>query len=221
MSKSPPTRPHRHPRGLAGTSVLALALLILLQVPIAPASSWAAGLESAAASILAAQPEEVRQRVLRGEITQVDAKQGVDFQALLTFQKPIDRVSKLLSQTQRQMEFRRDLKHSATLAVFHDGALERQRMRFGFFDFVVHLRYVVDAAGRSIRWQLDDRYDNDMRRLSGYWELHPLGASQTLARFGSKIDVGLPTPARVKRRATLTDIERVRRWVDSEGTWRP
>lgn len=198
-------------------------------------------LEALADAILAAQPEAIRQRVLRGEIVQVEPEGDLAFQALLIFERPIDRVAGLLRQPERQIEFRKDLKQSATLAILENGAVQRQRMRYGFFDFVVHLRYVIDAAGRSIRWSLDDRYENDLRRLDGYWELHPFpspqiassqsanseianaetGSTRTLASFGSRVELGRFTPWMLQRRATLVDIERVREWVNSEGTWRP
>ncbi|MDJ0789481.1 MAG: hypothetical protein QNK05_21970 [Myxococcota bacterium] len=219
MTREAPHRLLSLARTLAALSLI--LLLPLLTVGLLPASAGAGGSESSGSDILAAQPEVIRHRVLRGEIAQIEPDPGLFFQALLTFERPVDRVSNLLGQTERQTEFRKDLKQAATLAVFQDGALQRQRMRYGFFDFVVHLRYVVDVAGRRIQWALDDRFENDLRRLNGYWELHPLTESRTLARFGSQVELRLPTPATLQREATRRDIERVQRWVNSEGLWRP
>ena len=215
MKREAPQRPLSLAQTLAAVSLI----LVLALAPSVVAT--AGGSESSGDEILAAQPEAIRARILRGEIAQVEPEAGLAFQALLTFERPIERVSSLLGQTERQMEFRKHLKQAATLAVFQDGALQRQRIRYGFFDLVVHLRYVVDAAGRRIQWALDDRFENDLRRLNGYWELHPLSESRTLARFGSRVELRLPAPVIVQREATRRDIERVQRWVNSEGAWRP
>ena len=86
------------------------------------------------------------------------------------------------------------------------------------------LRYRVDFAARRISWQLDDTYPSQLRRVDGYWELFVMGDDQTLGRFGVQVDVG-PVPASLQEYATRRSIpktmENARRWIDSDGRWRP
>lgn len=195
--------------------ILVLPTLLLVA---APPAAWGAG--ESAGIVLAAQPEDVVRRVLGGEVVLLESRDDAYVRAILGFERPIENVAGLLRQVGRQREFRSAVKESSTLAVFEGGALERQQMRYAFFEIVAHLRYTFEEAGHRIRWALDEHYQNDLRRAEGYWQLYEMG-DRTLAHFGSLVDVGAPAPRFIQRSATRTDLLRVQRWVNSGGTWRP
>ena len=67
--------------------------------------------------------------------------------------------------------------------------------------------------------------ENDLRDVSGFWQLYDLDETHTLARFGTRVDVGPALPGFLQDYATRKNVpqtmDHVRRWVDSNGTWRP
>jgi len=149
---------------------------------------------------------------------------GPRVEAYVLFDRPIRRVYELLSATGRQPEFRTDLARQLTVSRDADGVVEEQHLRVLFVEVVYRLRYRLDPPARRIEWHLDPSFDNDLRRLDGFWELHELDASHTLARFGTAIDVGEAMPAFVEesmtRHATARTLARCREWVNADGAAR-
>jgi hypothetical protein len=173
-------------------------------------------------ALLLAQPEEVGEELRRDRIALLDDGGDGSTDVLVIFRSSLGRVMHLLSQTGRQNEYRTDLESStATLASFEDGALERQHMRYLFVDIIVHLRYRIDADRHRIEWTLDPSYENDLNHVEGSWELQALSADSTLGWFRTRVDLGVPIPRFLQARTIRTDVDAVRQWVDSGGTWRP
>ncbi len=94
-----------------------------------------------------------------------------------------------------------------------------------FASVVYRLRERRDRATERLSWDLDPSFDNDLRRMQGFWELHELGEDRTLGRFGSTVDVGRAVPRMIQdvlsRKTVLRTVENTRKWVDSDGRWRP
>jgi len=199
---------------------IALGLVVL-----GGATSPASGEQDFAGAGLArllAQPEEVGEALRRDHIALLDGGDAGLFELLVIFESPLERVMHLLGQTGRQREYRTDLESStATLAAFPDGALERQHMRFLFVDIVVYLRYRIDPDRHRIDWTLDPSYDSDLDRVEGSWDLYPLTADRTFGRYRTRVDIGAPIPRFLQTPTILRDVDAVRQWVDSGGTWRP
>jgi hypothetical protein len=72
---------------------------------------------------------------------------------------------------------------------------------------------------------LDERFENDLAVLEGFWEFHALEDGRTLGRFGTRVDAGAAIPAFMQRdltrRSVVKTMENCRTWVDSDGAWRP
>jgi hypothetical protein len=198
--------------------ILALALL---------ASPRAAGAEGTpAGAILDAQPRELVTRLFEKKVVLLaNAGNSSLVEALVLFQKPRDETLKLLIQTARQPEFRPELAKVIEIERTPEGTVEEQRMKIMFVSVVYRLRYRVDAPAWRIEWRLDDRFDNALSEVQGFWELHELDAGNTLARFGTVVDVGPALPGPLQDWATRKNVpqtlDRTRRWVDSDGRWRP
>lgn len=130
---------------------------------------------------------------------------------------------RLISQTGRQMEFRPELKAIEILETYDGGTLERQRLKIMFTNIVYHLRYTVDFEAHRVSWELDASRDNDLKEVSGFWELYVLDEERTLVRFGTRVDVGsLPSFLQdyATRKNVPKSLQNARRWVNSDGTWR-
>jgi hypothetical protein len=145
--------------------------------------------------------------------------------ALVLFEQPHQRAFRYLAQTERQGEYRTDLKKVRTLRWFEGGNIDEHVMKILFVKISYRLRYHLDAEAGSIRWELDPDFETRLHRLEGSWELYELDEGRTLARFGTRVDAGPAVPGIVQDYATRKNVprtlERVRRWVDSGGTWRP
>jgi len=181
--------------------------------------------------LLGAQPGEIVQRlheeklVMMQEVREAGSLSGGLLVALVLFEQPAEVAYRHLSQTARQVEYRPEVTAIETVAVHEAGPVDVHHIRVLFRRFQYRLKYSLDAEARQIRWDLDADFDNDLRHVSGFWELYPMGEQRTLARFGTSIDVGPAVPAFLQDWITRKNIpgsmERARRWVDSKGTYRP
>lgn len=125
----------------------------------------------------------------------------------------------------RQVEFRRDVEAIRRIESGREESLDEFHMRILFVKIVYRLRRRVDFAAARIEWNLDPAFENDLRRLEGFWQLYALDAARTLGEFGTLVDVGPALPAAFQDLATRSTLPRTlehcRRWVDSGGSWRP
>jgi hypothetical protein len=145
--------------------------------------------------------------------------------ALVLFERPKDFVRQMLVQTSRQKEYRPELKRLEPIESTPEGSLDEYRIRVMFVNITYRMRYVVDREHCRISWALDPEFENDLQDVEGFWELHEIDAGRTLARFGTRVDVGPAVPGFIQDFATQKNVpqtvDRTRRWVDSGGTWRP
>lgn len=177
-----------------------------------------------AQAMLAAHGPEVREELDKeGMVLLPSDGDGKFITALVLFDKPPDVALDLLRQTARQGEFRPELKKTETMEQMPDGSVELQQLRILFTNIRYHLRYRVDPETRRITWQLHEELENDLSEVSGFWELHPMEPDRTLARFGTRVDVGgLPEFLQdyATRKNVPKTLENTRKWVNSGGTWR-
>ncbi len=148
------------------------------------------------------------------------------FEALVIFDLPPDRVMDLLSQTTRQREFRPDVASIKTIRQTKDGSVDEHRMRIMFIKIVYRLRYKVSAENGLIQWKLEpEPPENGVEEIEGFWELHSMQLGRTLARFGTRVQVGNALPSFLEDMVTRSklpgSIENTRKWVNSNGTYRP
>jgi hypothetical protein len=205
-------------------------LLLLAQVVSGAGESPQAQQGPATAeSILAQEPPELVERLFEQKMLLVEvAKQegeGTLFVAYVVFEKPRSRVVQLLIQPERQTEYRPELRHVEVVERGPDTRVDEHRIKIMFTSVVYRLRVRRDRKTERLSWHLDPSFDNDLRRMQGFWELHELGEDRTLGRFGSSVDVGGAVPRMLQdalsRKTVLRTVENTRKWVDSDGRWRP
>lgn len=146
--------------------------------------------------------------------------------ALVLFDQPRARVTGLLREAERQTEYRPELVAVRTVTARDGQRVDEQRIRILFHELVYRVRYREDSSGR-LSWDLDQGFENDLARMRGFWEFYEFEADpgRTLGRFGSDVDVGRAVPRFVQkglgRKTVFRYVENLRRWIDSDGTWRP
>ena len=146
-------------------------------------------------------------------------------QGLVLFSKPYTQVWQLLTQTHRQREYREELAELTHFERTESAVVERHRIRMLFVGLSYHLRYEFDPSRCHIEWSLAPNYQNDIEQISGVWDLYTLGGDRTLGRLGTAVRVGKAMPKSMQDSITRAKVpeslENVRRWVDSDGKWRP
>ncbi len=157
-----------------------------------------------------------------------DSGEGKDkkslIQASIVFDQPIDKVWDLLKHTERQKEYLPHLKEAEIVSGNKDGNITQFLLKIAFFN----VRYRVDHKFQNdtyrLTWNLDPNYKNDLKELYGYYHLYKIDNTHTLARYGSKVDVGAIIPAFIEDYLTRKDLPKalnaVKKWVDSDGKYR-
>jgi hypothetical protein len=203
-----------------GPCLAALGLALASATMPRPASADPVG----AAAILATVPAEEQEQLRKEKVLLLAGGDTTHVTGLVIFDEPVDRVMALLSQTGRGGEFRPELENDETVEAYPDGTVQEEELGILFTHITYFLRYRVDPSARRITWDLDPTRHNDIRQVSGSWELYDMGDGRTLARFGVEVDVGA-LPAFLQEYATRkkvpTTLENARRWIDSDGRWRP
>jgi hypothetical protein len=150
---------------------------------------------------------------------------GGGAQAFVLFQRPRLEVLRLLASTPRQKEYRPELTRLEVIEASERGDVAEYRVRFMLTTLVYRARHGWDLESGRVWWTLDPSFDNDMQVLDGLWELRELDARRTLGRFTTRIHLGPALPAFLQDYATRkqlpSSMEKLRRWVDSGGRWRP
>ena len=146
-------------------------------------------------------------------------------QGLVVFSQPYALVWRLLTQTERQREYRPELTEITNVERFENGVVDRHRISVLFVRLTYYLRYELDPAAWHIEWSLAPNYENGVQQISGTWDLFDLGGGRTLGRLGSTVRVGAVLPRSLQEAITRNKLsetlDNVRQWVDSGGKWRP
>jgi hypothetical protein len=188
------------------------------------------GARPSAEDVLAGEPPALVEQLLgEGTVLLDDAGEGTEsfVVAYVVFERSLEDVLDLLRQAERQTEYRPELRAVRTVADLPDGRVDEHRLRILFKNLTYRLRYREEDGGAHLSWSLDEGYENDIRRLDGFWDLYTFdrSAARTLGRFGSNVDVGAGVPRFIQegmsRKTVVRYIENCRRWVDSDGRWRP
>ena len=209
----------------ASSAKFLLVALALVFVGVAT-SQQAKRTHTSAAKILAAQTDRVRAAFESEGLIMLDemSPEG-HVRALVRFEQPRRRVIRLLSQTARHHEFRPELKEIESHGWDESGTLETHRMRIMFIRIDYRLRTQFDWPGYRIWWGLDPDFDNGLEEVEGFWELFELDHRNTLGRFGTKVSVGAGLPNWVQDSVTRKNVPQamhnVKRWVDTDGKYRP
>ena len=213
-----------HPRVVCACAVVGAALLAFCAGSVHAQSEPPASAED----VLSRQPAGMRERLEHQKVVILTPEAGnADHwvKALAIFERSRDEVMHLIAQSTRQIEYRPEITAISTVEHFPHGTVDEHQLRILFVKLTYRLRAQIDYAKGRAWWSLDERFANDLARLDGYWEFYELGPSRTLGAFGTVVDIGPALPGFLQDLATRKNVpqtvDHTRRWVDSNGTWRP
>lgn len=205
------------------------ALLALLGLALA-AEAHEGSAPTTADEMLAAYPPDLVARlreekvILLQEFSEAEAHGGM-IHALVLFDRPRNEVLRMLIQSPREIEFRPELSRADLVEEYAGGHVIDYELRMMLMTMHYRARHAWDFDAGTLEWSLVPEADNDLAALEGRWELFALGPDRTLARFGTRIDVGPALPAYLQDLATRQKLpeamRNVRLWVESGGTYRP
>jgi len=210
-----------------------LAASFVTTVPFAPEARAidAPTPANSASEILSAQPEELIRRlnekkvVILQEVRERGALSGGLILGYVIFSKPVDLVYRLLAETSRQREYRPEVTSIETVRRDEFGPVDEHHLKILFRRFSYRLVYRLEPEMHRISWRLAEDYENDLRAVEGFWELFPIDEEHTLGRFGTQVDVGPAVPGFLQDWITRKNVpramEQVRKWIDSDGSYRP
>jgi hypothetical protein len=145
--------------------------------------------------------------------------------ALVLFDQPFELTHRLLSQSGRQHEYLPELKRADLIRRDGTAVINEHHVRVLFIRLRYRVRTETDFDSGRIWWVLDPTHENDLDVLEGYWELYEMDDSQTLGHFKTRVVLGPAIPDFIQNAVTRRNVprivERMRLWVNSEGTYRP
>ena len=210
----------------ARRAALALASLVALGAGAPDGESVAV---ASGDRVLAQEPPELVAQLRNNGMLVMEDVGSADPQsfviAWVIFTQPRERAVALVTDGSRQREWRPGI--DGVEVVERDGAarVDEVRMRVMFRELVYRVKYLRDEATQRITWSLDPRFDNDLATFDGFWEFYALPDARTLGRFGTRVDAGMALPAVMQRSLTRRNVidtmEACKKWVDSDGRWRP
>lgn len=151
----------------------------------------------------------------------VQGKQYIS--AAILFDQDIDTVYDLLTQGWRQEEYLKQLDRSILLKKWDGG--DHLDMYVEVMGVEINYRVIGDRDKENYRssWSLDPDYDNDMKEMTGYWQFYWIDEGHTLARYGTRVEVGKWIPDFVQefmtKQSLPESLSTQKKWVDSGGTY--
>ena len=145
-------------------------------------------------------------------------------EAALVFDRSPEEVWQLLSDTGLQVRYVPEVK-SARIVWQEDreNCLELT-VRIMGRTVVYRMIQEFDPAGLYFHWTLDATFRSDIKELAGFWRFYPYEGGGTLGRYGSVVKPKFPVPAflreAIARSHVRSDLESVKKFVDSGGAWR-
>lgn len=172
-----------------------------------------------------AQVEQVKkgQIVLMDQDTSGSGDQKRFIQAAILFNQPIDKAWQLFRKTENQHRYLPDLDECKLVKRDAKGDLVDFEVELAGFEIEYRIHHVYDDANYKLSWGLDPSYDNDMKRVDGFWHLYKYSETQTLARYGTQVEVSSLIPEFIMKKLTRDNLpanmQAVKKYIESGGKW--
>ena len=163
------------------------------------------------------------QIVLLDQDTSGGSNQSRFIRAAILFNQPIEKVWPLFRKTENQARYLPDLDSNTLVRRDAKGDLVDFHVVMAGIHIDYRIHHVYDDANCKLTWSLDPTFDNDMKRVDGYWFLYKNDATHTLARYGTQVQVASFIPDFIMKRLTKSNLpvnlEAVKKYIESGGTY--
>jgi hypothetical protein len=168
-------------------------------------------------------------RVKKGEVLILDqdtsgsGEQKRFIRAAILFNQPIEKAWLLFRKTENQARYLPDLESNKLVSRDAKGDQVDFHVSLLGISIDYRIHHVYDDANCQLSWGLDPSYDNDMKRVDGFWHLYKYDDTHTLGRYGTQVEVMSFIPEFVMTRLTRSNLpvnmEAVKKYIDSGGTY--
>jgi len=163
------------------------------------------------------------QIVLLDQDTSGTGDQKRFIRAAILFNQPIDKAWALFRKTEVQDRYLPDLDRCKLVKRDAKGDQVDFHVVLAGISVDYRIHHVYDDANYQLTWGLDPSFDNDMKRVDGFWHLYKYDETHTLGRYGTQVEVSSLIPNFIMERLTKSNlpvnIEAVKRYIDSGGTY--
>jgi hypothetical protein len=144
-------------------------------------------------------------------------------EAAIVFDKPPEEVWSLLSNTEGQIKYLKEIKKLRLIE--RNGSSDT--IWFQLSIMLIPIKYQINHHYNKdnlyFYWGLDPSYKNDLKDLKGFWKFYPYENNKTFARYGSLVSLKyVPSwlQEAFKKKAVEKALVSVKCYVDSGGTCR-
>jgi len=142
--------------------------------------------------------------------------------AAVMFKVAVEQAWEILSATDRQIEYLEEIKKLRVLEAGEDF----NRTEFEVKVMGQKVRYTVVHHFLPelyyLWWELDKKAPHDLRDLSGFWRLYPVGEGKTIGRYGSRVVPGFPVPEFIRKplfkNGVRSSLEKVKAYVEKNAS---
>lgn len=166
-----------------------------------------------------------RQQLVNGQIvfTFTDlAKQEHSglIEAAIIFNQTTEQTWNLLYRVEDQVKYLKELEEARVIAKNPLYQTVEFKARFAFLTFIYRVNLTFDKSGLNFFWNLDPKFNNDLKDLRGFWRFYPFGQGKTLGRYGCVVSLkNIPTLIEdiFKKSLIARSLASMKRYVDSGG----
>jgi hypothetical protein len=142
-------------------------------------------------------------------------------EAAIIFNKPLEEVWDMLSQTEDQIKYLKEV--NKLKLIDRNGNTDAMWFQLKIMLFTVRyqINHHYNKDNMSFYWSLDPAYKSDFRELKGFWKFYPYENNKTFARYGSLVSfkfLPLWLQDALKKKGIEKALKSVKCYVDSGGT---
>lgn len=213
---------------MLGTSKAALAMLCLLVLAwlLKPPSSGTFDKPDFGPDGLAGLSDVQIWRLSKGEVIlpkgvtkTADGKTLIG--AALVFDRPPEDVWRLLSKTEDQHLYIKEVKNVKIISRQSSQDLLELEVRILGKTIIYRQAHYYDKPALYFRWELDRSFKSPVKELEGFWRLYPFANGRTLGRYGSRVQIGFGVPAFIQNALAKDNLPSalasVKNYIDSGG----
>jgi hypothetical protein len=168
-------------------------------------------------------------RVSRGEVVlpksvrKTPAGQTL-IEAALVFDRPPEEAWQLLSKTEDQHKYIKEIKKVEAISKESTRDLLELTVRILGKTIVYRQVHHYDADALYFCWELDPSFQSQVKELNGFWRLYPFARDRTLARYGNRVQMRFGVPQFIQNALAKNNLPSalgsIKKYVDSGGRWR-
>jgi uncharacterized membrane protein len=165
-------------------------------------------------------------RLSRGEVilpkSVLKTPQGQTLiEAAVVFDRPPEEVWNLLTRTEDQRKYLKEVKKVDIIFKEPAGDLLEMTVKILGKTIVYRQFHHFDKGASYFWWELDPSFPSQVKELSGFWRFYPFPGERTLARYGSRVQMRFGVPSFIQvalvKNGLPSALRSTKRYIDSGG----